>query len=140
MQQASAPSPIAQLLGAHDARVQQAGWVANAKTNTSGITTKAIPVPTLATSAALTFATADQAVRAWQRAEDRHADRRGTDARRTRQRFARYVQQQWLPQHEMQARTARPTPTTSNATSCRCSRRRGSTRSNPPTSAHGSPT
>ena len=52
-----------------------------------------------------TFASEKEAVRAWQRAEDRQADGRGTDTRRTRQRFARYVEQQWLPHHEMEART-----------------------------------
>ena len=52
-----------------------------------------------------TFTTEEQATRAWQRAEDRLADGRGTDTRRTRQRFARYVEEQWLPHHEMEART-----------------------------------
>jgi site-specific recombinase XerD len=52
-----------------------------------------------------TFATNEQATRAWQRAEDRQADGRGTDSRHTRQRFGRYVQEQWLPHHEMEART-----------------------------------
>lgn len=48
-----------------------------------------------------TFATAKQAERAWQRAEDRLADGRLTDARRGRQRFAGYVANEWLPNHEM---------------------------------------
>jgi site-specific recombinase XerD len=52
-----------------------------------------------------TFAAEAEAVRAWQRAEDRQADGRGADTRRTRQRFRRYVEQQWLPHHEMEART-----------------------------------
>jgi site-specific recombinase XerD len=52
-----------------------------------------------------TFATEEQARRAWQRAEDRQADGRGTDTRRARQRFRRYVEEQWLPLHEMEART-----------------------------------
>lgn len=52
-----------------------------------------------------TFVTEAEAVRAWQRAEDRQADGRGSDTRRTRQRFARYVQERWLPHHEMEART-----------------------------------
>ena len=52
-----------------------------------------------------TFTTEEQAIRAWQRAEDRQADGRSSDTRRTRQRFARYVEEQWLPHHEMEART-----------------------------------
>jgi hypothetical protein len=52
-----------------------------------------------------TFTTEEQAVRAWQRAEDRQTDGRGTDTRRTRQRFRRDIGEQWLPRHEMEART-----------------------------------
>jgi site-specific recombinase XerD len=52
-----------------------------------------------------TFVTEAEAVRAWQRAEDRQADGRSSDTRRTRQRFRRYVEDQWLPHHEMEART-----------------------------------
>ena len=52
-----------------------------------------------------TFVTEAEAVRAWQRAEDRQADGRSSDTRRTRQRFARYVEDIWLPHHEMEART-----------------------------------
>ncbi len=52
-----------------------------------------------------TFATEALATRAWQRAEDRQADGRGSDTRRTRQRFRRYVEEVWLPHHEMEART-----------------------------------
>jgi len=52
-----------------------------------------------------TFPTEAEAARAWQRAEDRQADGRGTDTRRTRQRLRRYVEAQWLPHHEMEART-----------------------------------
>jgi hypothetical protein len=52
-----------------------------------------------------TFTTEEQATRAWQCAEDRQADGRGSDTRRTRQRFARYVQERWLPHHQMEART-----------------------------------
>jgi len=52
-----------------------------------------------------TFATEALAVRAWQRAEDRQADGRSSDTRRTRQRFRRYVEDVWLPHHEMEART-----------------------------------
>jgi hypothetical protein len=51
-----------------------------------------------------TFVTEAEATRAWQRAEDRQADGRSSDTRRTRQRF-RYVEDQWLPHHEMEART-----------------------------------
>jgi integrase len=52
-----------------------------------------------------TFVTEAEAVRAWQRAEDRQADGRSSDTRRTRQRFRRYVEDVWLPYHEMEART-----------------------------------
>lgn len=52
-----------------------------------------------------TFVTEAEAVRAWQRAEDRQADGRSSDTRRTRQRFRRYVEDVWLPHHEMEART-----------------------------------
>ena len=52
-----------------------------------------------------TFVTETEAVRAWQRAEDRQADGRSSDTRRTRQRFRRYVEDVWLPHHEMEART-----------------------------------
>ncbi len=52
-----------------------------------------------------TFVTEAEATRAWQRAEDRQVDGRGTDTRRTRQRFLRYVEDVWLPHHEMEART-----------------------------------
>jgi site-specific recombinase XerD len=52
-----------------------------------------------------TYPTEALAVRAWQRAEDRQADGRGSDTRRTRQRFRRYVEDVWLPHHEMEART-----------------------------------
>jgi site-specific recombinase XerD len=52
-----------------------------------------------------TFPTEALAVRAWQRAEDRQEDGRGSDTRRTRQRFRRYVEDVWLPHHEMEART-----------------------------------
>ena len=55
--------------------------------------------------AAGTFVTEAEAVRAWQRAEDRQADGRTSDTRRTRQRFRSYVEEQWLPHHEMEART-----------------------------------
>jgi site-specific recombinase XerD len=52
-----------------------------------------------------TFATEQLARRAWQRAEDRMTDGRNTDTRKSRQRFRRYVEEQWLPHHEMEART-----------------------------------
>ncbi len=53
-----------------------------------------------------TFTTEELALRAWQRAEYRQADGRGTDTRRTRQRFRRYAEEQWLPHHEMETRTS----------------------------------
>jgi integrase len=52
-----------------------------------------------------TFNTWEKATRAWQRAEDRLAEGRLTDTRRGRQRFDRYVTKQWLPNHQMEART-----------------------------------
>src|SRR6266496_6151664 len=52
-----------------------------------------------------TFATAELAKRAWQRAEDRLMEGRVGDTRRGRQRFQRYVENEWLPHHQMEART-----------------------------------
>ena len=52
-----------------------------------------------------TYATEAQATRAWQKAEDKLSEGRLGDARRGRQRFARYVEEQWLPHHQMEART-----------------------------------
>jgi integrase len=52
-----------------------------------------------------TFATEALATRAWQKAEDKLSEGRLGDARRGRQRFARYVEEQWLPHHQMEART-----------------------------------
>ena len=52
-----------------------------------------------------TFATAEKATRAWQKAEERISEGRLGDARRGRQKFARYVEEQWLPHHQMEART-----------------------------------
>ena len=43
-----------------------------------------------------TFVAEAEAVRAWQRAEDRQADGRSSDTRRTRQRFRRYVEDVWF--------------------------------------------
>jgi integrase len=52
-----------------------------------------------------TFATAEKATRAWQKAEEKISEGRLGDARRGRQKFARYVEEQWLPHHQMEART-----------------------------------
>ncbi|MGH3261559.1 MAG: tyrosine-type recombinase/integrase, partial [Trebonia sp.] len=52
-----------------------------------------------------TFASAELATRAWQRAEDRVAEGRLNDTRRGRARFRRYVDERWLPNHQMEART-----------------------------------
>ena len=52
-----------------------------------------------------TFATPEKATRAWQKAEERISEGRLGDARRGRQKFARYVEEQWLPHHQMEART-----------------------------------
>jgi hypothetical protein len=52
-----------------------------------------------------TYATEEQARRAWQKAEDKISEGRLGDARRGRQKFQRYVEEQWLPHHQMEART-----------------------------------
>jgi integrase len=52
-----------------------------------------------------TFATQGAADKAWQRAEIRMAEGRMGDPSRGRQRFRRYVLEEWLPNHEMEART-----------------------------------
>jgi integrase len=52
-----------------------------------------------------TFSTEKAAIRAWQRAEDKLAEGRLGDPRRGRQKFERYVLDEWLPHHEMEART-----------------------------------
>ncbi len=52
-----------------------------------------------------TFPTAEKADRAWQRAEERLAEGRLGDARRGRQKFERYVEEEWFPNHEVEART-----------------------------------
>ena len=52
-----------------------------------------------------TFATQDAADKAWQRAELRLAEGRMGDPSRGRQRFRRYVLEEWLPNHQMEART-----------------------------------
>jgi integrase len=54
---------------------------------------------------ARTYASEAQATRAWQKAEAKISEGRLGDARRGRQRFARYVEQQWLPHHQMESRT-----------------------------------
>jgi hypothetical protein len=52
-----------------------------------------------------TFATEKAADRAWQRAEARMAEGRMGNPSRGRQRFRTYVEQEWLPNHQMEART-----------------------------------
>jgi site-specific recombinase XerD len=52
-----------------------------------------------------TFNTVAQAERAWRRAEDRISEGRLGDASRGRQKFQRYVEETWLPHHQMEART-----------------------------------
>lgn len=52
-----------------------------------------------------TFATEKAADRAWQRAEAKIAEGRMGDPARGRQRLRRYVEQEWLPNHQMEART-----------------------------------
>ncbi len=52
-----------------------------------------------------TFAKAKDADKAWQRAEARMAERRMGNPSRGRQRFRTYVLEEWLPNHQMEART-----------------------------------
>jgi integrase len=52
-----------------------------------------------------TFTTDKQADKAWQRAEARLADGRVADPRRGRQSFRRYVEEEWLPNHVIEATT-----------------------------------
>ena len=52
-----------------------------------------------------TFATEKAADRAWQRAEARMAEGRMGNPSRGRQRFRTYVEEEWLPNHQMEART-----------------------------------
>jgi site-specific recombinase XerD len=52
-----------------------------------------------------TFTTERAADKAWQRAEFRIAEGRIGDPRRGRQTFRRYVEQEWLPNHEMEPST-----------------------------------
>ena len=52
-----------------------------------------------------TFTTEKAADRAWQRAEARMAEGRMGNPSRGRQRFRTYVEQEWLPNHRMEART-----------------------------------
>jgi integrase len=52
-----------------------------------------------------TFASKRDADRAWQRAESKVAEGRVGDLRRSRQRFGRYVADEWLPNHIMELTT-----------------------------------
>ncbi len=52
-----------------------------------------------------TFASAERAERAWRRAEDKLSEGRLVDGRLGRQRFGLWVEGEWLPKHEMEART-----------------------------------
>ncbi len=52
-----------------------------------------------------TFATEKAADKAWQRAEARMAEGRMGNPSRGRQRFRTYVEDEWLPHHQMEART-----------------------------------
>jgi hypothetical protein len=52
-----------------------------------------------------TYTTEKAADRAWQRAEARMAEGRMGNPSRGRQRFRTYVEQEWLPNHQMEART-----------------------------------
>ena len=52
-----------------------------------------------------TFDNPAQADKAWRRAEEKISEGRLGDARRGRQRLARYVEEVWLPHHQIEART-----------------------------------
>jgi len=52
-----------------------------------------------------TYSTTKAANTAWQRAEVKQAEGKATDPRRGRQRFERYVEEEWLPNHVMEADT-----------------------------------
>ena len=52
-----------------------------------------------------TYSTEKLAERAWQRAEDRLAEGRLGDPRRGKRPLRRYVEDEWLPQHRLEART-----------------------------------
>jgi hypothetical protein len=52
-----------------------------------------------------TFTTEKAATRAWQRAEDQIAQGRLGNPRRGQQQLGRYVVEEWLPHHQMEART-----------------------------------
>jgi integrase len=52
-----------------------------------------------------TFASKKQADIAWQRAESKVAEGRASDPARGRQTFRRYVEEEWLPNHVMEATT-----------------------------------
>jgi hypothetical protein len=52
-----------------------------------------------------TFPNRKDASKAWQRAEAKIAEGRVNDPRRGRQRFERYVTEEWLPHHVMEATT-----------------------------------
>jgi integrase len=52
-----------------------------------------------------TFADEDRANRAWQREEDKQAEGRMGNPARGRMRFRRYVEDTWLPNHEIEATT-----------------------------------
>ena len=72
-----------------------------------------------------TYDTAAQAERAWQRAEDKISEGRLGDTCRGRQNFARYVEESWLPHHQMEARTRENYTYYLRRTSCPCSGRCG---------------
>src|SRR5579875_2494445 len=52
-----------------------------------------------------TYSTIKAANTAWQTAEVKQAEGRATDPRRGRQLFSRYVEEEWLPNHVMEADT-----------------------------------
>jgi len=51
-----------------------------------------------------TFSNKEDADDAWQRAEAKVAEGRAADPRRGRQTFRRYVEEEWFPNHQLEAR------------------------------------
>src|SRR5260370_10965802 len=82
------------------------GWTQRRSTKTGGVRYRACDRDLRGQiQAAGTFCTEREAVRAWRRAETRLAEGRLGNPRRGRQTFRRYVTEEWLPHHVMEATT-----------------------------------
>lgn len=66
-----------------------------------------------------TFSNRKDADKAWQKAETKLAEGRMSDPRRGRQTFERYVTEEWLPHHVVEATTREGYTYSSASTSCR---------------------